>query len=200
MKFLASKWTLLGCALLLAVIVTVRWRALTDSCLSIVANTAQKVEMARIGHALNGAGIPIASMSYSPKGGMRLRLEGPQVGSIRCLSGLRVRGLTLHDTTVTDISPLEGPHIDRLDLRGTAVTNLASVARMTHLNELILSRRQVLQNLDLLRGLKVLVGEDDTNSVLPGGIAWSNRYERVSADASSQADGPANERRPRQGQ
>jgi hypothetical protein len=179
MKILSSKWTLLGCVVVLAVIVTVRWNELAGTYRYLRMKIALKAEVGRINHALNNAGIPIGLLSYSLKGGIELRLEGSHVASISSLASLRVNRLALRDTMVTDISPLEGPHMLRLDLRGTPVTNFAAVTKMPNLDKLILSRRQILENLELLRGLKVFVGEDDTTSVLPGGIAWSNKYEHA---------------------
>jgi hypothetical protein len=177
-RFVTGKWRLLVYVLLLGIIVTV-WRPLYGCYYLVRIVGTQYVEEARISRALNSAGIPIGSLSCGMKQGISLRLEGPEVRSISTLSGFRVARLILRDTSVRDLTPLEGSDLFLLDLRGTAVTNLATVATMPHLNELILSKRQITENMQLLRGLRVFVGEDDSEFVLPGGIAWSNRYERI---------------------
>jgi len=61
----------------------------------------------------------------------------------------------------------------------TGLTNLAVVETMPDLWWLVLSRGQIMENLELLRTMKVFVGENGTEAALPGGLGWSNKYERV---------------------
>jgi hypothetical protein len=185
MKILRSKWTLLGCSLLLAVTMIMRWQAISDACRVFRMKMAWRTEVMRIKQALKDAGMPTGGLSLKSKGEIWLCLEGAEVRSVTCLSGKRINHLTLRDTEVREISPLEGDQLSYLDLRGSVVTNLEPIMRMSRLNNLVLSRQQILQNSELLCSRKVPVSEDSKFFVFAGGKSWEDQYGRVGTGVSN---------------
>jgi hypothetical protein len=106
-------------------------------------------------------------------------LKGPSITNLAALGPFKdeVGYLTIRDTRVMDLQPLEGATVWHLDLRGSPITNLAVVTTMKHLDQLVLSRQQISENMGLLRTIKVLVGTNEHMATLPGGIAWKTEYE-----------------------
>ena len=95
------------------------------------------------------------------------------VARITILDELRLRG-----TRVSDITPLQKSTIRSLDIRDTAVTNLAPIVKMQKLEKLDLTTPQLMQNLDVLRRVKIFVWEGGTNSFSTQGLAWEHRFGR----------------------
>jgi len=138
------------------------------------------------------------------KGGRTINLEGPEVKDISILSELPVISLTLHNTQVTnlnplrrcplrhlsleespvsDISPLAGTQIWSLDLRETNVSDLQPLAQMPGLQNVLLSRQQIVDNLEMLRSLHVTVQEVPGGPAFTtGGIGWQREYKTVDAN------------------
>jgi hypothetical protein len=136
-------------------------------------------QVAQLKEALDKARIPISDLECDCKSReISLHLEGPAVRDITPLTGFNIHRLILHNTAVTDLSPLkscsvtilsllgspvrdlsplEGSGVTWLDLRGTAVTNFSSLAKMPRLNSVFLTESQIMQDVDLFRGLKALV-------------------------------------------
>jgi hypothetical protein len=126
-------------------------------------------------------------------------LEGPDVNDISgvaetpvsylCIRNTRVTDLSplkrsqitrldLEGSLVSDLSPLAGTLIDSLDLRGTNVSDLRPLAQMPRLQSVMLTRKQILDNLRVLQALRITVQE------MPGGpgfntqgTAWQKQYE-----------------------
>jgi hypothetical protein len=151
---------------------------------------------------LEGNGIPVKFVNWRRgKGGKTIHLEGSEVKDISVLSELPVVFLTLHNTKVanlnplrkchirhlslegspvSDISPLAGTQIEFLDLRGTNISDLQPLAHMPSLKSVQLSRRQIIDNLEVLRNLNITVQEAPGGPAFTtGGLGWRKEYEDV---------------------
>lgn len=198
------KTRLLACllAVVLAVILVLKWPMIISYVRHQNRNRLLRNETSRLRQVLESAHIPITQLSFdSRQRGIALRLEGTSVRDITVLSGFNISYLSLSDSAVSnisplktcplqsvdlsgapvrDLSPLEGSGVELLILRDTPITNFASLAKMPHLYEVSLTRAQIMQNLDLLRSLRLRV-DDGQNSVLAGFSEWSNLYENAKA-------------------
>ncbi|MEY4387898.1 MAG: hypothetical protein RLY20_3181 [Verrucomicrobiota bacterium] len=179
MKRIANKWTLLVCAVALAAVVAVRWDAFLTYYYFLRTGRVLTIHESRVFLDLKAAGISTEHLSFHPKTGTSLRLEGASVTNIVALEPFKLEfgNVALIDTKVTDLSPLAGSYVWGLDLRGSPITNLAVLSTMKDLEHLTLSRQQITENLAVLRNLRASIGTNGINFSYPHEAAWVKEYD-----------------------
>lgn len=196
------------CALLLmfATAAVVHMREIAPEWVNHMRIRSRRLKNERVRAFLEEKGIPVERVNWGDgKGGKSITLAGPEVRDISALAELPIRSLYLRDTNVTDlsplsksplrslflegsqvsdISPLAGTEIDSLFLEGTRISDLQPLAQMPKLERVHLSKQQIMDNLEVLRGLDVTVKElPDGPSLQTGGTAWQLEYEAADANA-----------------
>src|SRR5690349_15436885 len=113
MKRIANKWALLACAVILIAVVAARWNAFLTYYYFLRTGRVLTIHEARVLLAMKDAGVPTERVSFHPKTGTSLRLEGSSVTNIANLEQFKFEFgyVTLLDTKVTDLRPLAGSYI-----------------------------------------------------------------------------------------
>lgn len=189
-----------GLLLLFAAGAVMQLRQIMPEWVNHMRTQSQRRENERMKAFLEENGIPVKYVYWGHgKGGKTIHLEGSKVTEVSILSELPINYLTLQNTQVTnlnpvrkcplwglslegslvsDISPLAGTQIRHLDLRETNVLDLRPLARMPDLENVYLSRQQIINNLEVLRNLSITVQEEPGGPAFTtGGIGWQKEYE-----------------------
>jgi hypothetical protein len=111
-----------------------------------------------------------------------LRLRNTKVTDFAPLKTSVVERLILEGAAIRDVSSLAGTRIKFLDVRGTEVLDLHPLAQMPCLQNVMLTRSQIESNLDVLKGLDIVVREmADGVAFSTKSTTWQKQYESTDA-------------------